>query len=147
MKRLTIALALGASLAAFGCSEREPPERTEVSAADVRKEATEAADASARYVEQEKDQFVRAAQEELGQLQQQLASLKSQAQTASGEAKAALAAQVAEIEGRWQAAEAKLAELKAAGAGKWQEAKANFNEQMRELKRSFERDKDQHKQG
>lgn len=119
MKRSTIDLALGASLAAFACGEQPPREKTEVTAANVHKEAGEAADSTARHVEQEKDQFVGAAQQEIDQFQRQLASLKSQAQAASGEAKVALTAKVAELEGQWRTAAAKLAELKAAGAANW----------------------------
>ena len=147
MNRLTIAIVAGTALAAFGCSKQEPVGTAKVTAETVRKETKEAAGATAQYVEREKDEFVRAAQNELDRFRYQLAQLKSQAQTATGEAKTKLDAQVARLEVQWQAAEARLAELKSAGAGKWREAKANLTQELDELKQSFGRNQQERKQG
>lgn len=147
MNRLTIAVLLGTSLAAFGCSKEEPPTRPQVSAADVQRETKEAAGTAAQYVEQERDQFVRASRQQLDQLKDQLAALNSQARAASGEAKARLDAQAAKLEAQLQAAEAELAELTAAGAEQWREAKAGFTEQLQQLKQSFDDNDEQGKPG
>lgn len=146
MKRLTTAIAITAALAAFGCS-KEPPAKAEVSAADVTKQASEAADTAAQYAAQEKDEFVRASRQQLDQLKKQLGTLNEQAKTASGEARKNLEAQIDRIEAQMRRVEASLAELAAAGAERWREAKASFVAQMQELKQSFEQDDQQRKQG
>jgi uncharacterized protein HemX len=146
MNRLTIALALGASLATFGCSRQEPSQ-AEVSAADVKQQATEAVDTASRFAAQEKDLFVQTSQRQLDRLKDQLTKLDNEAQAAHGEAKARLELQVAAIEGQLHAAEARLAEIQAAGAGQWREAKAQLTAEIQELEQSFERSERQRKQG
>jgi predicted nucleic acid-binding Zn-ribbon protein len=144
MKRTTIALML-TSLAAFGCSRNESPEQ--VTASDVRKEATEAVDTAARYAAQEKDAFVKASQQQLNRLKDQLAALDSDARTAQGEAKAKLEAQQTLLAGQLRAVEARLADLRAAGAAQWRDARAQFTAEMRALEQSFERSGGQRRQG
>jgi capsule polysaccharide export protein KpsE/RkpR len=145
MNRLTIAVLLGSSLAAFGCSRENSPPGAEVSSAEVRQQSTPFA--AAPTVELEKRRFVGAAQQELDQLKFQLAELDNRAQAASGEAKARLVAQVATLEGQLMAVETRLAELKTVPAESWREAQASFSQEMRELKQSFERNKQEVKQG
>jgi TolA-binding protein len=148
MKRTTLVLAIAASLAAFGCSKEEaPPAKGEASAVDVRKEATEAAGTAAAYVEQEKDQFIRDAQQELDRMEDRIASLNSRAKTATAETKAKLDAQVADLQAQWLVLEARLADLRKATAENWQEAKASFDEQMQQLKQSLDSDHEPRKQG
>lgn len=147
MNRWTIAVLLGTSLAVFGCSKEEHPAKTDVTAADVRQQAKEAAGTAAQYVAQEKEEFVRASQQQLDRLKDQLASLNSQALAASGEAKIKLGAQIGKLDAQLKAVEAKLAALQAAGTEQWQEAKASFTTEMQELKQSFEENEKQRKQG
>lgn len=147
MNRTTLVLAVAASLTAFGCSKEVPPAKPEASAADVRQEATEAAGPAAQSAEQEKDQYIRDAQQELDRMKERVASLNSQAKAATGEAKAKLDAQVADLQAQWLVLDARLADLKRATAEKWQEAKASFNEQMREMKQSLDNDHEPRKQG
>lgn len=147
MNRLTIAILLGTSLAAFGCSKEEQANSSRVSAEDVRKDTRQAVDTTAQFIEQEKDEFVRAAQRELEQLRDRLAMLKSQAQSATGEARDKLDAQAAQLEQQWQAAEAKLAELKAASAEEWRETKEVLAQQIDRLKQSFDQQPQERKAG
>jgi DNA anti-recombination protein RmuC len=147
MNRLTIAILLGTSLAAFGCSKEEQASSTRVSAEDVRKDTRQAVGTTTQFIEQEKDDFVRAAQHELDQLKDQLARLKSQAQSATGEARDKLDAQTAQLEPQLQAAEEKLAELKAASAEKWREAKEVLARQLDRLKQSLDQEPQERKAG
>jgi TolA-binding protein len=144
MKPLTIALMLG-SLAAFGCGRQEPP--TQLSAAEVRKEASEAVDTSARFAAREKDEFVQASQQHLNRLNDQLAALAGDARAAHGEARAMLETQVAVLSDRLRALETRLDEVQAAGAGQWREARAQFTAEMQALEQSFERNEGRRKQG
>jgi capsule polysaccharide export protein KpsE/RkpR len=144
MNRLTIAILLGSSLAAFGCSREDPPPGTDTSAAYVGQQSREAAEPA---VELEMSRFVGTARQELDQLKFQLAELDNRAQAASGEAKSRLATQVATLEAQLISVEARLAELKTLPAESWREAQLSFAQEMRELKQSFERNKQEVKQG
>jgi hypothetical protein len=147
MNRLTIAILLGTSLAAFGCSKEEQASSSRVSAEAVRKDTRQAVGTATQFIEQEKDEFVRAAQHEIDQLKDALARLKIQAKSATGEARDKLDAQAARIEPQLQAAEARLAELKAASAEKWRETKEVLARQLDQLKQSFDQEQHERKAG
>jgi capsule polysaccharide export protein KpsE/RkpR len=144
MNRLTIAILLGSSLATFGCSREDPPPGTDISAAYVGPQSRAAAEPA---VELEMGRFVGTAQQELDQLKFQLAELDNRAKAASGEAKSRLLAQVATLEAQLMSVEARLAELKSVPAESWREAQLSFAQEMRELKRAFERNKQEVKLG
>ena len=131
-----LAMLLGASLFAAGCNSEQSPQGR-VTGDDVKQEAKEALDATARLAQQEKDEFIRTTGEEMNQIKSDLESLKQRAQVAHGEGKAKLDAQVEQLEEKWNAAEAKVAELRAQSAETWQEMKGEVVAALDDLKQSY----------
>jgi len=128
---------LAASLFALGCNEAQTPQ-SGVTAGDVEKETGEALDVTAQLAKQERDEFIRATEQELAQLKSDLEALKQQAQAAQGKAKTRLDQQVSVLEEKWHAANAKMSALREKSAEAWQDLKLEVLAAVADLKESYQ---------
>ncbi len=127
---------LGAALLSAGCGEQGPPER--VSASDVKRQTGEALDAAAQLAQQERNDFQRAAQEELEEMKAELDTLKREADSAQGAARQKLQRQVHLLEEKWSVAEAKLAALRAESQQAWAAMQEQVQVALVDLKESYQ---------
>jgi uncharacterized protein involved in exopolysaccharide biosynthesis len=125
-----------ASLFAQGCDQPDTPPRPEVSA-EVRVESSQALDASARDVEQKKDELVARAERELVQMRADFDRLKERAKSATGAARARLERRIADLEPRWRETEAKLAGFRARTRAAWREAREGLDRALSALRESY----------
>ena len=142
MKRVVLSTILPFALALAACGE-QATERAQapVTANEVKQEATEATQAVANYAQQEQQEFVANARQELARIEAQLVEWRAKAKSAGADAEETMNAALERLEKDRQAAAEKLAELQSSGAEKWQEAKAGFQNVMDKLRESYEKAK------
>jgi hypothetical protein len=105
----------------------------------ISKEARETIEATAQYTAQQKEAFLRKAQEELESIQQQVVALQGKTDKASASARTELQKSIHELEAKKAAAGTQLDELKSATDSKWSEMKAGVHTAMEEMNQSYQR--------
>jgi len=135
--RTAFVLLAGAALLAAGCTQEQSPQGA-VTPGEVQQEAAEATDAAARLAQQEKNEFLRAAEQEMSRLKSDLEVLKQQAQAARGKTRVTLDAQIALLEEKWNAAQAKVEALRAQSAEAWQDMKQEVVAALTDLRESYQ---------
>jgi hypothetical protein len=129
---------LGATLFALGCGSDQPPAAGGTAGSDVTQQAEQGLDSSTRLAQQEKNDFVRATQQEMDEIKTDLDALKQKADSAQGAAKDKLDDQVRALEEKWNAADAKLAALRAEGVDTWADMKQQVLAALTDLKASYQ---------
>ena len=144
--RFTLGAALlAATLLSAGCGDQAPPER--VTSNDVKQQTGAALDAAAQLAQQEKNDFQRAAQEELDEMKAELDALRREADAAHGAARQELQQQVRLLEEKWSVAEAKLAALRTQSAQAWAAMQEQVLVALTDLKESYQELRRQMMQG
>ncbi|MGQ0506515.1 MAG: hypothetical protein ACT4TC_14475 [Myxococcaceae bacterium] len=110
----------------------------DTTAKDLKREAGEALDTTARYVGEQKDAFESRMKARLDQLNAEIAQLKEKAKNGTDDVKRKAQAEVDALEPKKRAVENKLSELKSSGAGAWQKLKAGIEGAVDELERGIE---------
>lgn len=110
-----------------------------VTPATISQDAREAIETTAQYTAQQKEAFLRKAQEELESIQQQMVALQGKADKASASARTELQKSIYELEGKKAAARTQLDELKSATDAKWNEMRAGVHSAIEEMNQSFQR--------
>ncbi len=113
--------------------------QADVSAKQVGRNVTQAADSTAAYAEQERDKYVRKSQAEIDDIRAGIDKLGLKARTARDELKTKLDKDMAALDRKRDAAERKLGELKSANASAWKHLKAGMDDALEDLKQSFAR--------
>ncbi|MGE5242015.1 MAG: hypothetical protein ACM3NI_10245 [Bacteroidota bacterium] len=131
---LPMTLALTMSLAGFSQFAH-----AEVTAKDVKHDTAQAADSAATYAEQERDKYIRQAQNEVNELRTGIDRLGAKAQAARDDVKARLDADIMALDKKWGVAEAKLGDVKAANAKVWKRLKSGMDSAIDDLKQSLAR--------
>ena len=109
------------------------------SAEKVAKEAQEAIEATKEYTAQQKEVFLRKAQEEFAAIQRQIMGLREKLTKASESTRADLQKSLNELEKKKDGAKEKLDELKGATDAKWHEVQERMNKALNELKQSYQK--------
>jgi predicted nucleic acid-binding Zn-ribbon protein len=113
------------------------PARADVSAKEVGRNVTQAAESGATYAIQERDKYIRKAQREIDELRAGIDKLGLKARTARDEAKAKLDKDIASLDRKRDAAESRLDDVKSANASAWKHLKAGMDSALEDLKQSF----------
>ena len=129
---------LGATLFALGCGNDQSPADGGAAGNEVRPNAGQALDSATQLAQQEKNDFVRATQQEMDEIKADLDSLKQKADSAQGAAKDKLDSQVRALEEKWNAADAKLAALRAEGVDTWGDMRQQVLAALSDLKASYQ---------
>jgi chromosome segregation ATPase len=115
---LVVALAAGLAAAA-GCKRRQEPEVQGPSVQDVQRKAAAAAAAAKGYADEQKDRFLKAAQERLAEFQKEMDQLGEEAKAKGKEAQAEFEQLKAKLEPQIAAVKEALAKAKEEGSEKW----------------------------
>ena len=84
---VVFAALLGLALTLVACEKKEEKAPPKVSVEDVKKQSKEALETAVQFAKQERDEFIRKAQEDLDALNGKLEQLKKKAQGETGESK------------------------------------------------------------
>lgn len=109
-----------------------------VSSDDVRKQAESAFDTAKKYAEQQKAEYQKKIELELGDLGTRIGQLKERAQNATGETLAQLQSKIAELREKQKDAENKLSQLKSSTEQAWNEMREGLDKAVGELKKAYE---------
>jgi len=133
MRWLTLLLpvALTATLFATGCGKDAPPKATGERVREADKKRDEA-------VEDTRAEYVREAGVRLKAFDERLKKMGDEIASATGQAKADLEARYAATKGKREAAAEKLRELKEASADRWEKVKDASTNAFDELKKAFD---------
>lgn len=110
-----------------------------VSVQDVKKETTEALQATKEYTAQHKEEFHKTMHAELDRMQKQIDHLTAKANQAKKGAQVDLNKVIRELQRQKDAAGEKLQELKSASAAAWDNLKSKLTTMMEDLERSYKR--------
>ena len=116
----------------------EPPAQV-VEATDVKEELQEAATAFKAYSFEQKDEFEQWGNEQLAELDSQLAELRAQSERLGSEARQEWDDTLANLESERRALDAKLAAAIDAGSESWSELQSGFTEAREVLGESMRR--------
>ncbi|HXF92423.1 MAG TPA: hypothetical protein VNK46_06675 [Nitrospiraceae bacterium] len=103
----------------------------------VQREAQDAVETTKESTVQRKEAFQRKIQEELDEMQAQIASLRAKTDQASAEARAKVQQMIADLEKKKEAARKRLEELKSAGASAWADLQRGMTAALEDLRRSY----------
>ncbi len=130
-------LAVAGAFAA-GC-EREPATNTAPSTAEIQEELDEARDAVAEFTEQQKNDFVAAAERQVDEIEHEIEQLEDAAKERGAEAEAKFAEMRDDLNDQLQEAKDALADARNATGDAWDSVTAGFNDAMADLRASFTR--------
>lgn len=105
----------------------------------AKRKATEAVDAAKELTMRQKEAFQKNVQEELDELQAQIARLRTRTDQASAETRAKAQHAIDDLEKKKEEARRQLEELKSAGASAWADLRSRMNAAMEDLRRSYRR--------
>lgn len=141
---VTVAMSLGL----LGCGEEPqtvptppaPPVQTPpepVTGADVRREAGEAMETTAKYVEQQREKLTAEAKESLDALRKEMDELAAKAEAGGEAAKESWSQMQAKLEPKMKAAEDQLAKLGTATGAALEEAKTGITAALDDIKQGL----------
>ena len=140
MKRtLSLATALAVSVLVISCDNSPEPS---VDADDVQREVDEAADATAAYVDEAKDDFVRSMENNLAKLDREIDQLEAKSETLAADAKAEARQKLAELRQKYAGLEQQAARAKESTKEGWAELKQGFASAYDELEQSIQQAKE-----
>lgn len=138
MSRCVTTLMLVGLIAPLGC-DRSSSDRTpeNVTSQDVRRDAAEAANTTAEYSQQAKEEFQQKLDAQLSELDAKIATLREKGADLKDDAKANWEQTMADLETKRDAARAKLAEVGSASAEAWKDVRKGAQSAWDELDRAF----------
>jgi hypothetical protein len=128
-RRMEIAvLSVAVALCLAGCkkSGQEPTDANQTAAGQITEQAGQAVQATADLVAQQKDKLLKASQEQLAKLEQQVEAWLAEAGLQDEQAKQKLDALSAKFQGALGEARGALEKAKGVGAEVWQEARPSI---------------------
>jgi hypothetical protein len=105
----------------------------------ITKEAKETLEATKQYTVEQKEAFLRKAQEELAVVQKQISLLREKGHEVSAASRAELQKSIGELERKRDAAKRDLEHLREVTDSKWTAMKAEVNSALEDLKRSYQK--------
>jgi TolA-binding protein len=138
MSRLLWLLMLAWLLMECGC-EQKPAEQTpaKVTSEDVLRDAGQAAKTAAEFSRQTKEEFQKALEARLQELDAEIVKLRGKGGDLKNEAKANWDQEMIELETKRDAARAKLAEVGGASAEAWKDVQKGAQSAWDELEKAF----------
>jgi len=129
---LMIALLLAVHGVSFGQQEEK------ISPEAVKKETGEALDAAKKYTLQQKEEYQKKVEAELGDLSKKIGELKARAVGLKGEAVKSLETQMTDLKKKQKVAEDKLKEYESSSSQALQDLKIGLDNSLKELKKAYD---------
>jgi len=129
---LMIALLLAVHGVSFGQQEEK------ISPEAVKKETGEALDAAKKYTLQQKEEYQKKVEAELGDLSKKIGELKARAVGLKGEAVKSLETQMTDLKKKQKVAEDKLKEYESSSSQALQDLKTGLDNSLKELKKAYD---------
>ena len=138
MNRLLFAALLAMFMSASWGSNAEPSS-TQTNPDNNKKESTSTIDSATEKLKKEHDEFIRKAQDQLGDLNRRIVELRRTARKKSGEAKIRINQEIRLLETEQKEAEKKLAKLQVEIGKKWETLKSDVSDAIERLEKSVEK--------
>ena len=138
MKKVTwvAVLMIALLLAVHGVSLGQQEEK--ISPEAVKKETGEALDAAKKYTLQQKEEYQKKVEAELGDLSKKIGELKARAVGLKGEAVKSLETQMTDLKKKQKVAEDKLKEYESSSSQALQDLKIGLDNSLKELKKAYD---------
>jgi len=156
MRSIVLALTLTAFfgvvfLSACDSQEEAKQSESEVTSADVKKEAEEALQTAKAFTQQQKDEYMQQMQARIDKIEKEIQEVQAKAQSKATElkedSKAKFDQSMAELRSKKQAAADKLAELKSSSDKAWNDIKIGMDSAMDELSQALDKARSHFEEG
>jgi chromosome segregation ATPase len=148
MRRTTLLIMLTAFfglafLVACGDQKEAEKSKTEVTSADVKKEAKEAMETAKTYAQQQKEEYLQQIEAKMKEYDREMQELLAKAQSGATdlkeESKAQFDQSMEELRNKKEAAAKKLNEINSESGEAWKDIKSGMESAMDELSKAFDR--------